>query len=67
MIADQTRMRRDLGLLRPGDEMAVDLSTLTRRRSNLVADRARQINRLRAKLLDLLPALEQEELATQAT
>lgn len=58
VIADQARMRRDLGLLRPGDEIAVDLRILTTRRSDLVADRTRQINRLRAQLLEIFPALE---------
>ena len=58
VIADQARMRRDLSLLRPGDEIAVDLRILTTRRSDLVADRTRQINRLRAQLLEIFPALE---------
>ncbi|MGW7304037.1 IS110 family transposase [Streptomyces sp. NPDC054835] len=58
VIADQARMRRDLGPLRPGDEIAVDLRTLTTRRADLVADRTRQINRLRAQLLEIFPALE---------
>lgn len=58
VIADQARMRRDLGILRPGDEIAVDLRILTARRSDLVADRTRQINRLRAQLLEIFPALE---------
>ena len=58
VIADQARMRRDLGMLRPGDEIAVDLRTLTTRRGDLVADRTRQINRLRAQLLEIFPALE---------
>jgi transposase len=58
VIADQARMRRDLGLLRPGDEIAVDLRILITRRSDLVADRTRQINRLRARLLEIFPALE---------
>ncbi|MBO0809786.1 MAG: IS110 family transposase [Actinobacteria bacterium] len=58
VIADQARMRRDLGLLRPGDEVAVDLRIMTTRRSDLVADRTRQINRLRAQLLEIFPALE---------
>lgn len=58
VIADQARMRRDLGLLRPGDEIAVDLRILTTRRSDLVADRTRQINRLRAQLLEIFPGLE---------
>ncbi len=58
VIADQARMRRDLGLLRPGDEVAVDLRTLTARRTDLVCDRTRRINRLRAQLLEIFPALE---------
>ncbi|MET7391859.1 IS110 family transposase [Streptomyces sp. NPDC005529] len=58
VIADQARMRRDLGQLRPGDEIAVDLRILTARRTDLVADRTRQINRLRAQLLEICPALE---------
>ncbi|MGW2937469.1 IS110 family transposase [Streptomyces sp. NPDC001156] len=58
VIADQARMRRDLGLLRPGDEIAVDLRILTTRRTDLADDRTRQINRLRAQLLEFFPALE---------
>jgi transposase len=60
VIADQARMRRDLGLLRPGDEIAVDLRTLTGRRTDLMCDRTRQINRLRAQLLEIFPALERK-------
>ena len=51
-------MRRDLQPLRPGDEIAVDLRILTARRTDLVADRTRTINRLRAQLLEYFPALE---------
>jgi transposase len=58
IIADQARMRRDLQPLRPGDEIAVDLRILTGRRTDLVADRTRTINRLRAQLLEYFPALE---------
>ena len=58
VIADQARMRRDLQPLRPGDEIAVDLRILTARRGDLVADRTRAINRLRAQLLEYFPALE---------
>ncbi|WP_436969369.1 IS110 family transposase [Actinacidiphila glaucinigra] len=58
VIADQARVRRDLGLLRPGDDVAVDLRTLTTRRLDLVFDRTRQINRLREQLLEIFPALE---------
>ncbi|MFC6469163.1 IS110 family transposase [Gordonia humi] len=58
VIADQARMRRDLQPLRPGDDIAVDLQLLTARRGDLVADRTRAINRLRAVLLEIFPALE---------
>jgi transposase len=58
VIADQARMRRDLQPLRPGDAIAVDLRILTARRADLVADRTRAINRLRAQLLEYFPALE---------
>ncbi|WP_156297166.1 IS110 family transposase [Mycobacterium paragordonae] len=58
VIADQARLRRDISLLRPGDEIAVDLRILTTRRVDVVFDRTRQINRLRAQLLEISPALE---------
>lgn len=58
IIADQARMRRDLQPLRAGDDIAVELRILTGRRTDLVADRTRAINRLRAQLLDYFPALE---------
>ena len=51
-------MRRDLQPLRPGDDIAVELRILTARRTDLVADRTRAINRLRAQLLEYFPALE---------
>ena len=52
------RMRRDLAPLRAGDDIAVELRILTSRRTDLVADRTRAINRLRAQLLEYFPALE---------
>jgi transposase len=58
IIADQARMRRDLQPLRTGDDIAVELRILTARRTDLVADRTRTINRLRAQLLEYFPALE---------
>jgi transposase len=58
VIADQARMRRDLQPLRPGDDIAVELRILTSRRTDLVADRTRAINRMRAQLLEYFPALE---------
>ncbi|MFF7889112.1 transposase [Streptomyces sp. NPDC020794] len=39
VIADQARIHQGLGRLRPGDETAVDLRTLTARRTDLVNDR----------------------------
>jgi transposase len=58
IIADQARVRRDLHLLRPSDELAVDLRLLTSHRIDVVYDRTRQINRLHAQLLEIFPALE---------
>jgi transposase len=51
-------MRKDLGVLRPGDEIAVDLKILVRRRTDLINDRTRQVNRLPGQLLEIFPALE---------
>lgn len=58
VIADQARMRRDLAPMRAGDAIAVELRLLTARRTDLVADRTRTFNRLRATLLGYFPALE---------
>lgn len=58
VIADQARMRRDLRPMRHSDQISTDLKILTVRRADLVADRTRGINRLRARLAETLPALE---------
>ncbi|MFI5497405.1 IS110 family transposase [Actinoplanes sp. NPDC051859] len=58
VIADQSRMRRDLPVLRPGDDLIAELRMLTGRRTDLVADRTRTINRLRQQLTAVCPALE---------
>jgi transposase len=58
VIADQARMRRDLQPVRIDDELIVELRMLVARRQDLVADRTRMINRLRAQLLAVCPALE---------
>ncbi|KND37327.1 IS110 family RNA-guided transposase [Streptomyces acidiscabies] len=58
VIADQARMRRDLAVLRPDDEHAIELRVLTNRRADLGADRTRRINRLRGQLTSIFPALE---------
>jgi transposase len=58
VIADQVRVRRDLHPLRAGDETVVDLKILTGRRMDLVADRTRTVNRLRAQFSGIFPGLE---------
>ncbi|MGW1810237.1 IS110 family transposase [Streptomyces sp. NPDC002078] len=58
VIADQARMRRDLLPIRLDDEDVVELRLLTDRRTDLVAERTRVINRLRALLNSMFPALE---------
>ncbi|MEU3620787.1 IS110 family transposase [Streptomyces sp. NPDC006872] len=58
VIADQARIRRDLHPLRAGDETVTDLKILTGRRTDLVADRTRTVNRLRAQLTGIFPGLE---------
>jgi transposase len=58
VIADQVRIRRDLNLLRADDETVTDLKILTGRRIDLVADRTRTVNRLRAQLTGIFPGLE---------
>jgi transposase len=51
-------MRTDLQPVRGGDQISTDLRLLTARRTDLVCDRVRAINRLRATLLEYFPALE---------
>lgn len=58
IIADQARMRTDLQPVRSGDQISTDLRLLTSRRTDLVHDRVRAINRLRALMLEYFPALE---------
>ncbi|MPY34758.1 IS110 family transposase [Streptomyces adustus] len=58
VIADQARIRRDLHPLLAGDETVTDLKILTGRRMDLVADRTRTVNRLRAQLTGVFPGLE---------
>jgi len=58
IIADQARMRTDLQPVRGADQISTDLRLLTARRTDLVYDRVRTINRLRAMLLEFFPALE---------
>ncbi len=58
LIADQARMRPDLGELRPGEREISELQLLLARRRDLITDQSRTITRLREALLSLFPALE---------
>lgn len=58
IIADQARMRTDLQPVRSADQVAVDVRLLTSHRIDVIHDRVRAINRLRATLLEYFPALE---------
>jgi hypothetical protein len=57
VIADQASVRSDFGLLRPAGEIVGDLGILTSRRLDVAFDRTRQINRLRAQLLEIFASL----------
>jgi transposase len=58
VIADQARMRSDLGELRAGEQEIAELQLLLARRRDLITDQSRTITRLREALLSLFPALE---------
>jgi transposase len=58
VIADQARMRSDLGELRAGEQEIAELQLLLARRRDLITDQSRTITRLREALLALFPALE---------
>lgn len=58
IIADQARIRRDVTLMRQADETTAELRLLSARREDLVHDRTRAVNRLRAMLLHYFPSLE---------
>ena len=58
VIADQPRMRPNLGRLAPGESDLAEMQHLLARRRDLITDQSRSINRLRDALLALFPALE---------
>nr|WP_180316828.1 IS110 family transposase [Propioniciclava flava] len=58
IIADQARMRRDLYPISISDEIATDLRLLCAHRTDLMTDRTRILNRLRATLLEYFPGLD---------
>lgn len=58
IIADHARMRRDLQPLQAVDPVTAELRLLITKRTSLVEDRARAVNRLRHLLVESFPALE---------
>jgi transposase len=60
IVADQARMRTDLQPVRIANQVSVDLRLLTSHRLDVIHDRVRAINRLRATMLEYFPALERE-------
>jgi transposase len=58
VIADQSRMRSDLGELAPSERELSELQLLLGRRRDLITDQSRTITRLREALVSLFPALE---------
>lgn len=66
VIADQARIRRDFRPMRPTDEATIELKVLTGRRTDLVRDRTRAINRLCGALTGMFPALDRALVFTNA-
>ncbi|MFI2346879.1 IS110 family transposase [Streptomyces sp. NPDC019443] len=58
VIADTERLRRDFSSIEVPAQLAADLALLTARRTDLIADRVRMLNRLRDVLTGIFPALE---------
>ncbi|WP_344933960.1 IS110 family transposase [Sphaerisporangium flaviroseum] len=58
VIAETSRLRRDLASIEVPAQLVADLALLTGHRSDLVADRVRMVNRLRDVLMGIFPALE---------
>lgn len=58
IIADQARMRRDLNPIMTSGQLSHDLRMVMSHRTDLIHDRVRTINRLRAVLLEYFPPLE---------
>jgi hypothetical protein len=59
VIADQARMRRDLSTFTLEGELDVELRMLTTHRSDLTAEGTRNIIRLRSRLMEIFPALNE--------
>ena len=58
VIADQTRIRRDLRPIEAGTERDLEIRLLAKRRRDLVDDQTRRLNRLRDLLASIFPGLE---------
>jgi transposase len=58
VIADQTRIRRDLRPIEAGTELDLEIRLLAKRRRDLVDDQTRRLNRLRDLLVSIFPGLE---------
>lgn len=58
VIADQTRIRRDLRPIEAGTELDLEIRLLAKRRRDLVDDQTRRLNRLRDLLASIFPGLE---------
>lgn len=58
LIAETTRLRTDLSPVKVPDGLVVNLRQLTACRTDLMADRVRGVNHLRAMLEAIFPALE---------
>ena len=58
MIAETTRIRRDLIVIDHDTDLVRNLAVLTGHRADLIADRVRMINRLRDLMTSVFPSLE---------
>jgi hypothetical protein len=58
VIAETARLRRDLAIIDADTDLVRHLAVLTEHRADLIADRARMINRLRDPMASVFPSLE---------
>lgn len=58
VIAETTRLRRDLSVIDTDTDLVRNLAVLTGHRADLIADRVRMINRLRDLMTSVFPSLE---------
>lgn len=58
VIAETTRLRRDLSVIDTNTDLIRNLAMLTGHRADLIADRVHMINRLRDSMTSVFPSLE---------